>query len=233
MVSKSASTVLLGSCLERHCGNEMSGAQTVWKDDFKSPAIKLWIPQSNTQFHDYSPQPAILTSLTMFARISSVIALALCASASVLPRTQSGGGGGTNQCNTGPVQCCNQVQSVRSTLSIFVDLIADWSEPYRPTTQPLALSLVFWALFFPPWMFRSGVSSYWRTSSRTKLTRYPQWPAIPSLSSALAATAGTSLHMVHTRWYLIQRLYSSAQPVCCENNSFVSPSFSWYGKTLT
>ncbi|GLB42272.1 putative hydrophobin [Lyophyllum shimeji] len=43
----------------------------------------------------------------MFARISTfflLFFLALCASATVLPRTDG------NQCNTGTIQCCNSVQ---------------------------------------------------------------------------------------------------------------------------
>ncbi|KAG5721505.1 hypothetical protein E4T56_gene13124 [Termitomyces sp. T112] len=58
----------------------------------------------------------------MFARVSSVLALALCASASVLPRTN-----GQGQCNTGEMQCCNKVaqggDGAVTTLAGVLDII--------------------------------------------------------------------------------------------------------------
>ena len=53
----------------------------------------------------------------MFARASSVFVLALpvFAAASILSRT--GDGGPSNQCNTGPIQCCNSAVAV-SNLSL-------------------------------------------------------------------------------------------------------------------
>ncbi|KAG6873193.1 hypothetical protein C0995_001803 [Termitomyces sp. Mi166 len=54
----------------------------------------------------------------MFARVSSVLALALCASASVVPRT------GVDQCNTGSLQCCNSVQDANSSaVSLLTGLL--------------------------------------------------------------------------------------------------------------
>ncbi|KAF8068981.1 putative hydrophobin [Lyophyllum atratum] len=51
----------------------------------------------------------------MFSRISTVFlffCFALCACASILPRTDPVG----DQCNTGTVQCCNSVQAVSSPI---------------------------------------------------------------------------------------------------------------------
>ncbi|GLB42778.1 putative hydrophobin [Lyophyllum shimeji] len=44
----------------------------------------------------------------MFARISTVFFIALCASATVLPRTDVDNT--VSQCNTGDIHCCNSVQ---------------------------------------------------------------------------------------------------------------------------
>ena len=62
--------------------------------------LPLFCPPLHALFNRY---------YTMVSRLSFVLALAAAsvASASIVPR------GGEGSCSTGPIQCCNQVQSVR------------------------------------------------------------------------------------------------------------------------
>ena len=61
--------------------------------------LSLFCPPLHALFNRYH---------TMVSRLSFVLALAAAsvASASIVPR-------GEGSCSTGPIQCCNQVQSVR------------------------------------------------------------------------------------------------------------------------
>ena len=46
----------------------------------------------------------------MFAKLFTIASLAILAAATPTP----GGGSGSGSCSTGPVQCCNSMESVRS-----------------------------------------------------------------------------------------------------------------------
>ena len=146
----------------------------------------------------------LLTTFNMFARATSafVLALPVLAAANVLPRND--GGGPSNQCNTGSLQCCNSAVAVSD---LFLQLHSTSSDGHFIKAQrsdhihaPRPSRNCCWIRYRPRWsyVFPAIVANY--ATDRID-------PLVTCSPLTILAGGGSSC---------------SAQPVCCTGNNFVS-----------
>ena len=125
----------------------------------------------------------------MFAKISTVL-VALAAVAVAIPTP-----GGVSQCNTGPAQCCNSVQSASS--SSVSGLLGLLGIPIQDVTALVGLNCLP-IVRFSSLQFTLVLTSFY---------------------SSLVANGTITSHS-HYRVYTNHLSSSNAEPVCCENNNF-------------